>query len=77
MPMYAFRCLRCEHEFEELVRRYDAVAPCPQCGSERVTRLLTAPADYRGSQAASSSAGACDGPACGLPPCANGSCGIG
>jgi len=76
MPMYAFRCLRCEHEFEDLVPRYDDLAPCPQCGSERVTRLLTAPADYRGSQTASTTGG-CDGPGCGLPPCPGGSCGIG
>lgn len=41
MPLYEYRCLACEAEFECLVR--DGVAPpCPSCGSQSLERLLTA-----------------------------------
>jgi putative FmdB family regulatory protein len=61
MPIYAFKCSKCGHEFDELVPRMDAVAPCPECGSKKVARQLTAPAAYTGSSAAAE-----------VPPCATG-----
>lgn len=34
MPMYQFRCTRCLHLQEEIVRRPDSVpSPCDECGS--------------------------------------------
>lgn len=48
MPIYAFKCDKCGHEFEELVSRMSATAPCPKCSSAKVSKMLTAPADYRG-----------------------------
>lgn len=48
MPIYAFKCDKCGHEFEELVSRMDGSAPCPKCSAKKVSRMLTAPADYRG-----------------------------
>ncbi len=69
MPIYAFRCIECEHEFDELVARMDAVAPCPKCGSTRVERRLTAPADYKGS-----TGGSAEVPACPTGGCAGGAC---
>lgn len=67
MPIYAFRCEQCDHEYEALVPRMGETAACPECGGEQVQRLLTAPADYRAS-------GASDAPPCGPGGCATGQC---
>jgi putative FmdB family regulatory protein len=66
MPIYAFTCDQCGHQFEELVARMGQTAPCPKCGSEKVSRGLTAPADYRTDTTSSS-----------LPSCATGACSTG
>ncbi|WP_084288083.1 FmdB family zinc ribbon protein [Desulfovermiculus halophilus] len=42
MRLYEFRCLKCEHEFEDLVRSDQDTVHCPKCGSTQVTRLLSA-----------------------------------
>jgi len=41
MPVYEFRCTRCEHKYEELVLRIGGKAPCPKCGSEEVAKLMS------------------------------------
>ena len=44
MPIYAFECGSCGHEFERLQRLSDAdPTECPQCGASQVRRQLTAP----------------------------------
>ena len=44
MPIYAFECTNCGHEFERLQRLSDAdPTVCPNCGAEQVRRQLTAP----------------------------------
>jgi putative FmdB family regulatory protein len=52
MPIYEYRCLSCEERFEELVRRPDDTAPCPQCGGAEVERLLSVFAGVGGGDAA-------------------------
>ncbi len=42
MPIYEFTCRRCGADFEELVGASDAKAPCPECGSRRVARRVSA-----------------------------------
>jgi putative FmdB family regulatory protein len=42
VPIYEFECEECGAGFEELVAASAATAPCPQCGSERTTRLMSA-----------------------------------
>jgi putative FmdB family regulatory protein len=42
MPVYEYRCRSCEHEFEQLVLPGRAVAPCPNCRSADLERLLSA-----------------------------------
>jgi putative FmdB family regulatory protein len=79
MPLYEYRCLECQHEFEALVPagRADA-ATCPECGVEDVRRLLSMFAAPRGGQTGAawdagtaiggdgaSAAGGCCGGACG------------
>ena len=44
MPIYAFECDRCGHQFDRLQRLSDAdPTVCPECGAEQVRRQLTAP----------------------------------
>ncbi|NLA68180.1 MAG: zinc ribbon domain-containing protein [Gammaproteobacteria bacterium] len=46
MPIYAFRCSSCDHEFDRLQKLSDPdPAACPECGAAgSVGRKLTAPA---------------------------------
>ena len=44
MPIYAFECASCGHQFERLQRLSDAdPTDCPNCGASQVRRQLTAP----------------------------------
>ena len=44
MPIYAFECAACGHQFDRLQRLADAdPIECPVCGAEQVRRQLTAP----------------------------------
>ena len=75
MPIYAFVCRDCQHEFEELVSRMGASAACPSCGSQKVDRRLTVPADYRGAgDSVPEACQACDAPP--GAPCGMGGCGL-
>ncbi|RJP64986.1 MAG: zinc ribbon domain-containing protein [Candidatus Abyssobacteria bacterium SURF_17] len=45
MPIYEFRCAQCGHVSEMLIRtnlEKEALS-CPECGSPRVERLISAP----------------------------------
>jgi putative FmdB family regulatory protein len=41
MPIYEYRCTRCENEFELLILRPSAVPACPSCESQDVEKLLS------------------------------------
>jgi putative FmdB family regulatory protein len=42
MPLYDFRCQQCE-TVSELLIRAGTGAVCPECGSEKLEKLLSAP----------------------------------
>ncbi|MBM3313065.1 zinc ribbon domain-containing protein [candidate division WOR-3 bacterium] len=44
MPIREFCCIRCEHEFEELIlnQRDEKGLVCPSCGSRRLARRFSA-----------------------------------
>jgi putative FmdB family regulatory protein len=42
MPIYEFLCEECGAGFEELVAAGTEAAACPECGSERSRRLISA-----------------------------------
>jgi putative FmdB family regulatory protein len=42
MPIYEFECEGCGARFEELVATGSEGIACPECGSERTRRLLSA-----------------------------------
>jgi putative FmdB family regulatory protein len=67
MPLYAYRCAKCEHEFEALVFNGDTVE-CPECQSAKVDPLLNVPAAPR-TQASSLPMNCGEGPPCGAPWC--------
>lgn len=45
MPIYAFECDACGHQFDRLQKMSDPdPTACPECGAPKVRRQLTAPA---------------------------------
>lgn len=51
MPIYEYRCPDCQHQFEALQSMSaDPISECPNCGSDKVARVLHAPAiHFKGS----------------------------
>jgi len=44
MPIYAFRCAACGHDFDRLQKLSDPdPVACPQCGEPQVQRRLSVP----------------------------------
>jgi putative FmdB family regulatory protein len=44
MPIYAFQCAECGHDFDRLQKLSDPdPTVCPSCGAEAVKRQVTAP----------------------------------
>lgn len=41
MPLYEFRCRRCQGRFDAQVP-YGELPPCPQCGADESERVLSA-----------------------------------
>jgi putative FmdB family regulatory protein len=43
MPVYDYKCLKCGHRFEELVKLGET-PDCPSCGERELERLFSMPA---------------------------------
>ena len=44
MPIYEYKCLKCEHQFEVIQRFSDnPVEICPKCKKNEVKKLISAP----------------------------------
>jgi putative FmdB family regulatory protein len=41
MPLYEYECKDCNHQVEVLVPRPDSKATCPDCGSKKLSKLLS------------------------------------
>lgn len=67
MPIYEYKCAKCGNQFEELVFSQDEIPPCPQCGSEDVTKLMSACAVQTDSAGPDLGAMAPSGGGCGGP----------
>ena len=67
MPVYEYRCKKCDATFELLLYGGDE-ARCPECASKDLARLLSVTAVGKGKEAAAASpCGSCaDAPACGF-----------
>ncbi|MBW2177887.1 MAG: zinc ribbon domain-containing protein [Deltaproteobacteria bacterium] len=50
MPIYEYRCEKCQHEFEKLTFNSDKEKiACPECGKTKVVRVLSATSFMSGS----------------------------
>jgi len=70
MPLYAYACSQCGHEFETLVRA-DEAPQCPSCGGvdlQRQLSLIAKPASGGPGEAAGCAAMSGDAPPCGGCP---------
>ena len=63
MPIYEYTCDDCGAEFEELVRSYEDTPNCPVCGSESISKKVSAFASSGSNSALNYSAPA---PSCGV-----------
>ncbi|MGA9751108.1 MAG: zinc ribbon domain-containing protein [Acidobacteriota bacterium] len=44
MPIYEYQCENCALRYEKIIFRSDAPPPpCPNCGSEKVHKLISVP----------------------------------
>ena len=44
MPIYEYKCLNCEHQFEVIQRFSDnPVEICPKCKKKKIKKLISAP----------------------------------
>jgi putative FmdB family regulatory protein len=41
MPLYEYECIDCTKQVEILVSKPDAKPDCPECGSKKLTKLLS------------------------------------
>lgn len=73
MPLFEYRCRRCEAAFEELLTSRSAAVACPRCGAADVAKLLSRFAVGTEASGRPVEAGPCG--ACGAPE--RGSCGAG
>jgi putative FmdB family regulatory protein len=69
VPIFEYRCLKCDHEFERLVRSSSESVECPACASPRVDKLFSAASTPRSVAPAASfqggGGGCCGGEGCG------------
>jgi putative FmdB family regulatory protein len=62
MPIYEYRCMDCDHDFEKLVRFSDSNVnspECPGCQSENTRKRMSTIAAFSSGNARTSSASNC------------------
>ncbi|MBM82002.1 MAG: FmdB family transcriptional regulator [Planctomycetaceae bacterium] len=70
MPIFEYQCQSCESEFELLIRSRESQPACPDCGSDELDKLISAPSAHvsTGGLPIASSCPPSDAPPCG-PGC--------
>lgn len=71
MPLYEYDCQSCQKSVEVLLSRSDETPECPECGGNRLERLLSVPATPSVRSGAALPTAAQD---CGAPRCCGGGC---
>ena len=69
MPIFEYRCLVCNREFETLVRTSSAEVHCTNCGSELLERKFSVFGSKVGQHFVGSSGGGCGSCGCGHCSC--------
>ena len=41
MPIYEYRCIKCGHNFEKLIRLSAPTPKCPECGAEESQKKVS------------------------------------
>lgn len=62
MPIYEFRCPKCNKRSTILIRQSSILPVCPHCGSDNLTRLISSFAYHRSIQSVHESSGDPDKP---------------
>ncbi|MBN2183949.1 MAG: zinc ribbon domain-containing protein [Candidatus Krumholzibacteriota bacterium] len=57
MPIFEYKCCRCEENFEELVLSGSEPVTCPACGSSEVEKQFSAFSSSSGSSSSSKGSG--------------------
>jgi putative FmdB family regulatory protein len=70
MPIYEYRCETCSKEFETLVLRKSEAVQCPACGSEKLSKLISAHAVGHGTPETACGSAPCSP----MPACGGGMC---
>ena len=65
MPVYEYRCLRCQCAFERYVRTWSEAVSCPACAAEEVEKQLSTFAMAGGAPRGAGGGGGCCGGGCG------------
>jgi len=68
MPIYEFKCGKCNTEFSVLMGYSDPVPPCPNCGNPQVVKKMSMFASVSSNPASTKSIGG------GCSTCNGGSC---
>ena len=74
MPIYEFKCLKCNEDFETLVFRSNDKVTCPHCESEDLERLMSSCAHVSGGGGSGESYAPSTGTSSGCASCAGGDC---
>jgi len=70
MPIYEYHCESCTREFETLVMRKSETVTCPDCGSDKLSRLISAHAIGHGAPDTACGSAPCSP----MPACGGGIC---
>lgn len=73
MPIYEYTCSQCGSDFELLVRE-GTVIECPECGSKKAAKKMSAFSAQSGSS--NDAPPPCFGGGCDLGKCGSGRCGL-
>lgn len=78
MPIYEYRCQKCEQVFEHLARSMNGESrvACPECGSSKTERMLSVFAAHQGVSAQGCPALPPGAPRCAQCPGASGACSL-
>jgi len=60
MPIYEYKCKKCDNTFEKLIRNSDSNPQCPKCGGKDVEKIFST-FSSSGSQGGSTSGPSCGG----------------
>lgn len=75
MPLYEYECKSCDRVVEILIRSQKEAVACPDCGGQRLDRVLSVPAAPSVRSGSSLPvAGGGGGESCGMPRCCGGGC---